>query len=156
MSGALLGLDLGEKRIGVAFVPAGTTIAFPLTSIPVKGRGQVLEELKKLVLAHKVTKIVVGLPKTLKGEMGIAAEKRVKEVEWYQAHLAVPLALWDERLSSKEVERVLIEADVSREKRREVIDQLAAQRILQNYIDHPSHNHGGKITDASEAGNKLQ
>jgi putative Holliday junction resolvase len=67
--------------------------------------------------------------------MGIAAQKRVQEVEWYQSRLAVPVVMWDERLSSKEVERMLISADVSRERRREVIDQLAAQRILQNYLD---------------------
>ena len=136
MNGTLLGIDLGEKRIGVAVVQAGTTIAFPLTTIQVKGREQVLGEIQKLVLAHKAGKIVVGLPKTLKGEIGIAADKRMKEVEWYQARLAVPVVLWDERLSSKEAERVLIDADVSRQRRKEVIDQLAAQRILQGYVDH--------------------
>jgi putative Holliday junction resolvase len=135
MSGALLGLDLGEKRIGVAFVPAGTTIAFPVKTIEVKGREQVLAQIQKLILEHKAEKVVVGLPVTLKGEMGIAAQKRTKEVEWYQARLAVPVVMWDERLSSKEVERMLIAADVRRERRKEVIDQLAAQRILQNYLD---------------------
>ena len=135
MSGALLGLDLGEKRIGVAFVPAGTTIAFPVKTIEVKGREQVLAQIQKLILEHKAEKVVVGLPITLKGEMGIAAKKRAQEVEWYQSRLAVPVVMWDERLSSKEVERMLISADVSRERRREVIDQLAAQRILQNYLD---------------------
>ncbi|MFA5168200.1 MAG: Holliday junction resolvase RuvX [Candidatus Omnitrophota bacterium] len=135
MSGALLGLDLGERRIGVAFVPAGTTIAFPVKTIEVKGREQVLAQIRKLILDHKAEKVVVGLPKTLKGEMGIAAQKRVQEVEWYQSRLAVPVVMWDERLSSKEVERILISADVSRERRKEVIDQLAAQRILQNYLD---------------------
>jgi putative Holliday junction resolvase len=135
MSGALLGLDLGEKRIGVAFVPAGTTIAFPVKTIEVKGREQVLAEIQKLILEHKAEKVVVGLPVTLKGEMGIAAQKRSKEVEWYQARLSVPVVMWDERLSSKEVERMLIAADVRRERRKEVIDQLAAQRILQNYLD---------------------
>jgi len=135
MRGALLGLDLGEKRIGVAFVPAGTTIAFPVKTIEVKGREQVLAQIQKLILEHKAEKVVVGLPVTLKGEMGIAAQKRAREVEWYQARLAVPVVMWDERLSSKEVERMLISADVRRERRREVIDQLAAQRILQNYLD---------------------
>ena len=135
MSHTLLGIDLGEKRIGVAFVAGGTTIAFPLTTLQVKGREQVLAEIKKLIQSHKPEKIVVGLPKTLRNEMGIAAQKRVQEVEWYQARLTVPIVLWDERLSSKEVERVMIDADVSRERRKEVIDQLAAQRILQNYID---------------------
>ena len=135
MSGALLGLDLGEKRIGVAFVPAGTTMAFPVKTIEVRGREQVLAEIKKLILEHKAEKVVVGLPITMKGEMGIAAKKRVQEVEWYQSRIAVPMVMWDERLSSKEVERMLIDADVRRDKRREVIDQLAAQRILQNYLD---------------------
>ena len=135
MRGTLLGLDLGEKRIGVAFVPAGTTIAFPVKTIEVKGREQVLIQIQKLILEYKAEKVVVGLPKTLKGEMGIAAQKRVQEVEWYQSRLAVPMVMWDERLSSKEVERMLISADVRRERRREVIDQLAAQRILQNYLD---------------------
>ena len=135
MSGALLGLDLGEKRIGVAFVPAGTTIAFPVKTIEVRGREQVLVEIKKLIVEHKAEKVVVGLPKTLKNEMGIAAQKRVQEVEWYQSRITVPMVMWDERLSSKEVERMLIDADVRRDRRREVIDQLAAQRILQNYLD---------------------
>ncbi|MFH0984543.1 MAG: Holliday junction resolvase RuvX [Candidatus Omnitrophota bacterium] len=135
MNGALLGLDIGEKRIGVAFVPAGTTIAFPVKTIEAKGREQVLAQIQKLILEHKAVKVVVGLPITLKGEMGIAAQKRVQEVEWYQARLAVPVVMWDERLSSKEVERMLISADVSRERRKEVIDQLAAQRILQTYLD---------------------
>lgn len=135
MSGALLGLDLGEKRIGVAFVPSGTTIAFPVETIEVRGREQVLAQIQKLILQHKAEKVVVGLPKTLKGEMGIAAQKRVREVEWYQSRISVPMVMWDERLSSKEVERMLIDADVRRDKRKEVIDKLAAQRILQNYLD---------------------
>jgi putative Holliday junction resolvase len=116
-------------------VPAGTTIAFPVKTIEVRGREQVLAQIQKLILEHKAEKVVVGLPKTLKGEMGIAAQKRVQEVEWYQSRISVPMVMWDERLSTKEVERMLIGADVRRERRKEVIDQLAAQRILQNYVD---------------------
>ena len=135
MASALLGFDFGSKRIGVAVVQAGTTIALPAGMIERKGREQVLEEIRKLIRSYKAWKVVVGLPKTLKGEMGPAAEKLEKEMEWFRANLEVPLVLWDERLSSKEVERVLLEADVSRAKRKEVVDQLAAQRILQNYLD---------------------
>ncbi len=140
MSGALLGLDLGERRIGVAFVPAGTTMAFPVKTLEVKGREQVLAQIQKLILEHKAEKIVVGLPKTMKGEIGIAAEKRIKEVEWFQSRIPVPMVMWDERLTTKEMDRVMIDMDVSRERRREVIDQLAAQRILQNYLDHSIAN----------------
>ncbi len=135
MNETVLGLDLGEKRIGVAIAHAGTNIALPLTTIEVKGRGKSLEEIKRLVQSYKVKKIVVGLPKTLKGEIGIAAEKRVKETEWYRGQIDIPIDMWDERLSSKEAERILLDFDVSRERRKEVIDKLAAQRILQNYID---------------------
>lgn len=135
MSGSLLGLDFGEKRIGVAFVAGGTTIAFPLTVIQRKGREQVLQEIRKIILDKKIEKVVAGLPMTLKGTIGPAAEKMIKEVEWFRTQLSVPVVLWDERLSSKEVERVLIEADVRRDKRKEIIDQLAAQRILQNFLD---------------------
>lgn len=135
MTESLLGLDFGEKRIGVAMVPKGTNIAFPVTVIFRKGREQVLTEIKRLIGVHKTEKIVVGLPKTLRGELGPAAEKLMKEVEWYRSQLSVPVVFWDERLSSKEAERILIDADVRREKRKEVIDQLAAQRILQNYLD---------------------
>lgn len=127
---------MGEKRIGVAWVAEGTKIAFPLAVIQKKGREQVLAELRKFILEHRIKKIVAGLPKTLKGEVGIAAEKILQEVEWYKMQIPIPWILWDERLSSKEVERVLIDADVRRSKRKEIIDQLAAQRILQNYLDH--------------------
>jgi len=135
MSQALLGLDFGQKRIGVAVVQAGTNIALPVRMIERKGREQVLAEIQQFIKSYRIEKVVVGLPKTLKGEMGPAAEKISKEMEWFRANLPVPLVLWDERLSSKEVERVLIDADVRRDKRKEIIDQLAAQRILQNYLD---------------------
>ncbi|HOW59430.1 MAG TPA: Holliday junction resolvase RuvX [Candidatus Omnitrophota bacterium] len=135
MTSGFLGLDFGEKRIGVAVVPRGTTIAFPVCVIFRKGREQVLAEIKRLLTEHKAETLVVGLPKTLRGELGPAAEKLLKEIEWYRLQIQVPIVLWDERLSSKEAERILLDADVHREKRKEVIDQLAAQRILQNYVD---------------------
>ncbi len=141
MSSALIGLDFGEKRIGVAVVPEGTTIAFPLKMILRSGREQLAAELEKLIKEQRAGKIIVGLPKTLKGTIGPAAEKLIKEVEWLKTRLNIPIELWDERLSSKEVERMLIDADVRREKRKEVIDQLAAQRILQGYLDRQAAGH---------------
>lgn len=133
--GALLGLDMGTKRVGVAVSDEGRSMALPLTTLFFSGRSHLLKELEGLVEEYRVEEIVVGLPKTLKGEMGIAAEKIQKEVEWFETRLRVRWTFWDERLTTQEVERVLLEADVSRSKRKEVRDQLAAQRILQNYID---------------------
>lgn len=136
MSAALLGFDFGEKRIGVAVAPQGTGMAFPLGMIPRKNREQILAEIQQLVTKHQAEKIIVGLPIQMNGALGPAAQKLTKEIEWFRVQLAVPIILWDERLSTKEAERILLEADVNRAKRKEVIDQLAAQCILQNYLDY--------------------
>ena len=135
MSAALLGLDLGEKRVGVAVVPRGTTMAFPLKTIPRKGREQFAAEIEALVKEQKAEKIIIGFPRTLKGTIGPAAQKVADDVKWLETRWSVPVVFWDEWLSTKEAGRVLLVADVSREKRKEVIDQLAAQRILQSYLD---------------------
>ncbi len=138
MNEALLGLDLGEKRVGVAVVPRGTTMAFPLKTIQRKGREHFAAEIEALVKEQKAVKIVIGLPRMLKGTIGPAAKKVTDDVAWLKTKWSVPVVFWDEWLSTREAERVLLEADVSREKRREVIDQLAAQRILQSYLDSQS------------------
>ena len=135
MMEVLLGLDFGEKRIGVAVTDEAGIMALPLMMIEFRGRTQFLGELIKVVDEYHVKKIIVGLPKTLRGEIGPAAKKVMEQVEWLKANLDRPWIFWDERLSSAEVERVLLEGDVSRAKRKEVRDKLAAQRILQNYMD---------------------
>ncbi len=132
----LLGLDLGEKRVGVAVSDESGMLAMPFATLAFSGRKDLLSQLVKIVDEHRVTKIIVGLPKTLKGEIGPSAEKVMKEVEWLKGQLDRPWIFWDERLSTAEVERILIEADVRRDKRKQVRDQLAAQRILQSYLDY--------------------
>lgn len=132
----LLGLDFGEKRIGVAVTDEAGIMALPLKVLEFRGRKHLLEELTKLVEEYRVEKIIVGLPKTLKGEIGPAAQKIMGQVEWLQEFLNRPWIFWDERLTTGEVERVLLDADVSRAKRKEVRDQLAAQRILHNYMEY--------------------
>ena len=132
----LLGLDLGEKRVGVAVSDESGMLAMPFATLAFSGRKDLLSQLVKIVDEHGVTKIIVGLPKTLKGEIGPSAEKVMKEVEWLKGQLDRPWIFWDERLSTAEVERILIEADVRRDKRKQVRDQLAAQRILQSYLDY--------------------
>ena len=132
----LMGIDLGEKRIGIAISDEGGKIAMPLKTVEVPGRQKLLSALNEIIEEYQVSKIVVGLPKTLKGEMGIAAQKIVTHVEWLKQQVPKPWILWDERLTTQEVERILLEANVNREKRRKVRDKLAAQRILQSYIDH--------------------
>lgn len=137
---AILGIDLGSTRVGVAFCQRGVSIATPLVTLEFKSRKYLAEELQKIIREYSVKEIVVGLPQTLKGELGPAAQKVQENVEWFKAHIPVTWILWDERLTSKEAERILLAADVSRARRREVIDQLAAQRILQTYLDSRNSN----------------
>lgn len=131
-----LGLDLGEKRVGVAISDGSGFLATPLLTLAFHSRKQLLNDLMRLVDQYQVTKIIVGLPQTFKGENGPAAQKVITHVEWFKFHLDRPWILWDERLSTREIERILIAADVSRVKRKEVRDKLAAQRILQSYLDY--------------------
>mgnify|MGYP001563901446 CR=1 FL=1 len=131
----LLGIDFGAKRIGIAVTDESGSMAFPFGCINFKSRKQVLAELQKIIKEYKAVKIVAGLPKTLKGEIGPAAEKIMKHVDWFRSQMDIPWDLSDERMSTAEVERVLLDADVRRDKRKEVRDQLAAQRILQVYLD---------------------
>ena len=130
------GLDFGERRIGVAVSDESGTIASSLKTIEFQSQKQLLAELTAFIAEYQVSAIVVGLPKTLKGEIGLSAEKVMKHVDWLKRHLGVEWLYWDERLTTQEVERMLVDADISRQKRGKVRDQLAAQRILQGYLDH--------------------
>lgn len=132
---ALLGLDLGEKRVGVAVSDEMGSLAVPLKTLSFISRKELLREIQSLVREYAVESIVVGFPITLKGETGPAAKKVQEHVRWFEEKLPMPWILWDERLTTQEVERILLDADLSRDRRKEVRDRLAAQRILQNYLD---------------------
>lgn len=141
--GVKLGLDLGEKRVGIAITDEAGMMAFPLKTLEIRGRKHLVEELTRLVAERRVEEVVVGLPKTLKGEIGPAAVKIQEVVEWCKPHFSIPWTFWDERLTSLEVERVLQEADLHHSRRKEVRDQLAAQRILQNFLDYQRNQSPG-------------
>ena len=130
-----LGLDLGEKRVGVARSDETGTIAEARATLTYKTKEDLLKQLKRIWEEFRPAKIVVGLPETLRGERGFAARKVLDLVDWLATGLPAEWVLWDERFSTAEAERVLLEADLSRRKRRGLRDQLAAQRILQSYLD---------------------
>ncbi|MFA6600675.1 MAG: Holliday junction resolvase RuvX [Candidatus Omnitrophota bacterium] len=132
---AYLGLDFGRERIGVAVSDESGTIASGLLCLRFQSQKGLLEDLRKLAAEYKPAAFVAGLPKTLDGRIGPSAEFVMKHVDWLRPHFETEWVYWDERLTTAEVERMLIAADVSRERRREVRDQLAAQRILQGYLD---------------------
>jgi putative holliday junction resolvase len=135
----ILGLDLGEKRIGVALSDALGLTAQGLTVIPRQGQLADFDKVVALATKHAVQEIVIGLPRHMDGRLGGGAEEVFLWVKELQDRLGLPVHTMDERLTTLQAERVLLEADVSRQKRRQVIDKLAAGLILQAYLD--SHPH---------------
>ncbi len=139
---SVLGLDFGEKRIGVARSDELNFMAHPAGFIKHETEAQALAELKKMVDEFQIKKIVVGLPKTMKGETGTQAKKVLSFVETLRRHFPCPIVTWDERLTTAQAERALIEQDVSRAKRREKRDAIAAEIMLQSYLDFSKGKYG--------------
>ena len=131
----ILGLDVGDVRIGVAVSDPLEVIAQPLASVKRISVSKDVESIKRLAEENETGKIVVGIPKTLDDEVGIQAQKVLDFFESLSKALEIPIVLWDERFTTAEAERALIEADMSRRKRKKVIDKVAAVLILQGYLD---------------------
>ncbi len=127
----ILGLDVGEKRIGVA---VSDPLGYTAQGISTIKREDVVD-LKKIVGDYNIEKIVVGLPKNMDGSVGEQGKKILAFIEDLKKEINLPILTWDERLTTKEAEGVLLRADLSRAKRKKVIDKLAAALILQNYLD---------------------
>ncbi|MCD5401635.1 Holliday junction resolvase RuvX [candidate division NPL-UPA2 bacterium] len=131
----VLGLDVGDKTIGVALSDELGWTAQGLEVIQRKGLSQDIKRIKEVLSEYQVGEIVVGLPKNMKGKEGKQA-KRVQEfLEKLKAGVKLPIRTWDERLTTVAAERTLLEGDLSRAKRKRIIDKIAAQVILQGYLD---------------------
>lgn len=131
----ILGLDYGQKRIGVAKSDELNFMAHPIEFIPFKNEQDLIISIKNLVSEHRIEKVVVGLPITLKGEAGPAAQKVMLFVEELRKQIQFPVVTWDERLTTAQAERALLTQDVSRAKRRVKRDAIAAEIMLQSYLD---------------------
>lgn len=133
--GRIMALDVGEATVGVAVSdPLGIT-AGPVTTLRRRGLRHDLRALADLAVKHEVETIVVGLPLRMSGIAGSAAEEAIGFAERVREALKLPVVTWDERLSTVQAERSLLEADLSRRRRREVVNQVAAAIILQAYLD---------------------
>lgn len=132
---SLLGLDFGEKRIGVAHSDELNSMAHAFGFIEQRNNPFVIQEIKKLIHEFKVEKIVLGLPKTMKGETGKQADKVLLFADWIEKETQIPIVTWDERLTTAQAEKALIEQDMSRQKRRQKRDAIAAEIMLQSYLD---------------------
>ena len=127
----ILALDVGSKRTGVAVSDALGIIAQPLETIEAQDVKRILDLIKE----YEATELVIGLPLNMDGSEGPKAKEVISFADSIKDKIQIPVKMWDERLTTMQVEKDLIAADVSRRKRKKSIDKLAAQLILQSYLD---------------------
>ncbi len=131
----ILGIDHGTRRIGVAISDELKMIAQPLEWIPAEPVEKVWERLKTLTREKEVELILIGMPRNMDGTYGPAAQKVQAFVNSLRQHVGLPVKTWDERLTSVQANRVLIQGNTRRQKRRDKVDQMAAAILLQSYLD---------------------
>ena len=130
-----MALDVGSRTIGIACSDALLMTAQGIETIRRTSLENDFNRLRELISEYEVHELVVGMPKNMNGTKGERAEKTEELVEKMKAVIDLPVTFWDERLSTVMAERQLIAADVSRKKRKGVIDKMAAVVILQGYLD---------------------
>jgi putative Holliday junction resolvase len=130
---AILGLDIGEKRIGVAL--ADGLLAIPLTVIDRTGEAAEMEQLLALAREYGAERIVVGLPRSMDGSIGRQAERVLAFSGALAQYVDIPVDTWDERLSTVAAERLLLDTGMKRKRRKGKRDAMAAAIILQAYLD---------------------
>ena len=131
----ILALDHGTRRIGVALSDELKLIAQPLEYIPAEPFADFLARLKELLREKEIELILVGLPRNMDGSYGPAALKVQDLVAALRSAVTVPIQTWDERLTSVTANRLLIQGNVRREKRKQKVDKMAAAILLQSYLD---------------------
>jgi putative Holliday junction resolvase len=131
----ILAIDHGTKRVGIALSDETATIAQPLEFIPAEPFAEFLARLKQLLAEKQVDQILVGMPRNMDGSYGPAALKVQEFVAVLKEAIAIPIKTWDERLTSAQANRMLIQADVRRDKRKQRVDAAAAAILLQSYLD---------------------
>ena len=133
----ILGLDLGTRTVGIAISDALGMMAHGVETFRFEENHykKAILHVQQLVTTQRVSTIVLGLPKNMNGLMGERGQVTQEFAKKLEEATKVPVILWDERLTTMQVERVLIQADVSRGKRKKVVDKMAATIILQSYLD---------------------
>jgi putative holliday junction resolvase len=131
----ILALDHGTRRIGVAVSDETQIIAQPLEYIPAEPFADFLARLKKILSEKQVDLILVGMPRNMDGSYGPAAQKVETFIAALKSAITIPIKTWDERLTSTMANRILIQGNVRRDKRKEKVDKMAAAILLQSYLD---------------------
>lgn len=134
----ILGLDIGDKRIGVAVSDELRFTAQPVMTLERQSLEKDCSSLDEIIRKYQISKIVVGVPRSLSMKVTPQTQKVLDLVEIFKQKWSIPIEEWSEWYSTQAAQNVLIEADMSRKKRKQVIDKLAAVLILQGYLDsHP-------------------
>jgi putative Holliday junction resolvase len=131
----ILALDPGTKRIGVAVSDETKTIAQPLEWIPAEPFAGFLERLKQLLVEKEIDLVLIGLPRNMNGSYGPAAQKAEAFAAALRSAITVPIKMRDERLTSLQANKMMIQGNVRRDKRKEKVDKMAAAILLQSYLD---------------------
>lgn len=135
MSMRIMGLDVGTRTIGIAISDELGITAQGLKTLKRRSLDEDFEEIGAIIRQYEIKKVIVGLPRNMDGTLGRQAESVLRWIEILNSRIDLPVTTWDERLSTVGASRVLMEADLSRKKRKRVIDKLAAVLILQGYLD---------------------
>ncbi|MEM9212456.1 MAG: Holliday junction resolvase RuvX [Pseudomonadota bacterium] len=141
-NGVLIGLDFGEKTIGVAVSDGLRTVATPRETIKRKKFGLDADHLDRIIEETSAAGIIIGLPLNMDGSEGPRCQKSRAFARNLWGRIALPIGFWDERLSTVAAERAMLEADLSRARRAEAIDHVAAGYILQGALDRLRHLNG--------------
>ncbi|MBE0447067.1 MAG: Holliday junction resolvase RuvX [Actinobacteria bacterium] len=131
----ILALDVGAQRIGVAISDPTGSMAQPLMVLDRSRDGSEIERIVKLAEEYDVAEVVVGLPLSLTGEAGPQVQEVLEYIDELKGRLKVTVKTWDERLTTSFAERALIESDMKRKRRKQIVDKVAAALILQGYLD---------------------
>jgi putative Holliday junction resolvase len=131
----VLAIDHGTKRMGIALSDPSGMIALPLEFIPAEPFNAFLDRLKTLIREKEVEMILIGMPRNMDGSYGPATAKVREFVAALKETIAIPVQTWDERLTSAQANRFLIQADVRRKDRKQKVDQAAAAILLQSFLD---------------------
>ena len=141
----IMGMDIGSHTIGIAISDELGITAQGLKTIIRKSKEEDFEEISKIISKFEIGKIVVGLPKNMNGSLGRQAVRVLQWIKSLKEKIHLPVVTWDERLSTVEASKVLLEADLSRKKRKKAIDKMAAVIILQGYMNRGRNSNGGSV-----------
>lgn len=134
--GRIMALDVGETTIGLAVSDVLRSIATPLETIRRSKFTKDMEALKAIIDKHQICGLVIGFPVNMDGSQGPRIQSTRTFASNLAKHIPLPLCFWDERMSTMAVERTMLEADLSRQRRAQLVDKLAASYMLQGLLDH--------------------